>query len=335
MTQRPPSARGPRRSPARLLPALLLLFCLLLLAAMPGTAAARTLAVPDEHRTIAAAMAAAEAGDIILVGCGTYHEHDIAVTPGVQLWSGTLQPECVVIDAGGLGRVLVFAGGDSTTSVVGFTLRGGRVDGDGGAILCRDGSPRLARLHILENQARRGGGLAVVGDAAPVLVDCVIAGNVADLHGGGLYWHGDRDGRLERCTIERNRALGGGGLALAGSARLELRQVVLSGNEAAGSGGAAWVDGASLLAHECVLVANDGGLAGGAVATRNGRAHLIACTVADNSVDVTGGGLLVTGGALRLERTILAFNRGGALHGDGIGDLRVSASNVYGHDGGD
>ena len=97
-----------------------------------GPAAGRTIGVPGDAPSIKGAMIRARAGDIILVSCGTYREHDIIVKPGVSLWSGTLQPDCAVIDAGGRGRCLIFpAGADTTTRVVGFTLRGGTALGEG------------------------------------------------------------------------------------------------------------------------------------------------------------------------------------------------------------
>ncbi|MFH1843380.1 MAG: hypothetical protein ABIF77_09230, partial [bacterium] len=116
----------------------------------PGAARGATIAVPDDVATIGAALARARSGDIVLVSCGTYREHDLVVPSGVTMWSGTLRPECVVIDAGGRGRVLVCNDADSTTAVVGFTLTGGIAGGTGdagrgGAVFCRDAAVKLAR----------------------------------------------------------------------------------------------------------------------------------------------------------------------------------------------
>jgi len=213
---------------------------------------ARTLAVPESYPTLKAALDAASRGDIILVGCGTYHEHDLQVKPGVSLWSGTLQPDCVIIDADGRGRIFLFTDCDSTTSVVGFTLRNGRSDADGGAILCRDSSVRLSRLHILDSRARRGGGLASLGRGGPHLIDCEIKGNEADLHGGGLYWDISGGGSIERSTIERNQALAGGGLACREADRLLITSVTFQGNEAASSGGAVWLGGGAPGFDQCL-----------------------------------------------------------------------------------
>jgi len=326
------STRAGRGRP-RLRAGVLVLACALALAG--ASAQARTIAVPGETGSIAAAMARAVAGDIILVGCGTYYEADIAVTPGVSLWSGTLQPDCVVVDAQGRGRVLVFADCDSTTRVVGLTLRGGATDGDGGGVLCRNASPKLSRCILQDNRARRGGGLACQGRGGPSLEDCLIAGNQADLHGGGVLWDATGAGFLRGCRLANNQALAGGGIACLDDDGLVVHAGSLTGNEAAGSGGAVWVDGGAPEFRECLVANNRGGLAGGAVACRRGRPRLVNCTVADNAAEVTAGALLVVAGRPVLERSILAFNSHGAVTITGAGGADLSACNVYGHPAGD
>jgi hypothetical protein len=311
------------------------LLCGLALLLAVGPAGARTIAVPEDHATIRAAMSAAEAGDIILVGCGTYREHDLVVKAGVSLWSGTLQPDCVTIDARGRGRVLVFQPGAEAASVVGVTLRGGRSDGDGGAILCQDTAPRLARCNVLDSRARRGGGLYVGGDAAPVLEDCVIRGNTALLHGGGVAWNTPASGRLVRGTIQENRALAGGGLAVLRGEALILDEVTLSDNAAGGSGGGVWVGaGAPELLH-CLLIGNHGGLAGGAVSIGGGSPRLVSCTLADNAAESTGGGVLVREATPLIDRTIVAFNTATAVAVQDGGRPVLTQSNLWGHPGGD
>ncbi len=321
------------REPSWRTPATLVLGLALLLAA--GPASGRTIAVPEDHPTIRAAMAAAVAGDIILVGCGTYREHDLVVKAGVSLWSGTLQPDCVTIDAQGRGRVLIFEPGEAAASVVGLTLRGGRSDGDGGAILCQDAAPRLARCNVLDSRARRGAGLYVGGDAAPVLEDCVIRGNTALLHGGGVAWNTPASGRLQRGTLEANRALAGGGLAVLRGEALVLDQVTVSDNAAGGSGGGVWVGaGAPELLH-CLLVGNHGGLAGGAMSVSGGSPRLVSCTLADNAAETAGGGVLVRGATPLIDRTIVAFNTATAVAIEDGGRPLLTQTNLWGHPGGD
>ncbi len=312
-----------------------LVLAVALLALWPAVAPAGTIAVPGNAPTIKAALALARPGDIVLVECGVYRESGIRVPPGINLWSGTLQPDCVTIDAGGQGRVLEFAVCDSTTSVVGFTLRGGATDGDGGAVLCRDASPRLARCRIESSRARRGGGIAVLGDSAPRLEECTITGNEADDLGGGVFWQSAAAGRLVDGRISGNEATAGGGLAAIGADGLALTRMTIGDNRAGAAGGGVFCRDGGPRLDRCLLVGNIGGLGGGALAAVGGKPQLVGCTLADNDVDVLGGGLLLDDASPRLERTILAFNAGAALVVEGAGQPVLASCNIYGHPGGD
>ena len=79
-----PSAGGFWSASSRLYLSLALLALLL----APARSAARTWSVPGDASTIAGAVELAQSGDLILVGCGVYREHDIVLKAGVKLWSG-------------------------------------------------------------------------------------------------------------------------------------------------------------------------------------------------------------------------------------------------------
>lgn len=306
------------------------------LIAGPWPATARTLAVPDAYPTIGAALAEAAAGDFVLVSCGVYRERNLRVPPGVSLWSATLQPDCAVIDAEGRGRVLEFVGCDSTTAVVGLTLRGGRADGLGGLILCRDAAPRLSRCRLERGRADRGGGLACTGDRGPTLTDCEIVGNAAGDRGGGVFWAAEAAGRLTRCVLADNTALGvGGGLAVVTAADLRLEACRAIGNAAGVTGGGIWLGAGRLDLRDCVLARNAGGLGGGAVACGAARVEMLGCTLAENLADQGGAALYLHEGALAARRTLVAFNQPAALAGEPTIPPQVQQSNVYGHATGD
>lgn len=298
-------------------------------------AQAATLAVPEDHATIGAALQAASAGDIVLVGCGTYRERNLRIKTGVSLWSATLQPDCVIIDAEGRGRVLMFDACDTTTAVVGLTLRGGLTANDGGAILCRDAAPRIARCRVEASEARRGGGVAALGGRGPIIEDCVIVANTATDAGGGVFWSAGGGSRISRTTIDGNLAPMGGGLALSDPVDLLLEHVDIIENEAGGLGGGLWLAGGGLELRDSVLARNAAGLGGSALASQGARPRLLGCTVADNEADTNGPAVFLGGGSLLAERVLLAYNSPAAFGGDSPGNLDLSHCNIHGHADGD
>jgi hypothetical protein len=50
---------------------------------------ATNIRIPGDQPTIQAGLDAAVAGDTVLVGCGTYYEHDLTVMLGITLRSET------------------------------------------------------------------------------------------------------------------------------------------------------------------------------------------------------------------------------------------------------
>lgn len=282
------------------------------LLAQTAVVGAATVAVPGDAPTIARGLALARPGDIVLVSCGTYREHDLVIPAGVSLWSGSLQPGCVVIDAGGAGRVLLCEGVDSTSTVVGFTLTGGRAIGDGdagrgGAILCRNASPRLDKCVLRDNVAREGGALAVVGSGRPVVAACRFWRNEALNAGGAVIWRGVRGGRLDTCT--------------------------LFGNVAGSAGGGVYAVDAQVLLVDCTLAGNTAGVAGAGVALDASPARLIGCTLTDNRTDADGGVVLALGSSALLERCLIAFNDADEVAIEGGEVPQFLRCNLYGNVG--
>jgi hypothetical protein len=112
--------------------------------------------VPGDELTIHAGIAAASAGDSVLVAPGTYLEHEIGLRSGVSL-IGVGGPDSVAIDAEGQGTVLL-CDGASPGPVSGFTIKGGLAsNGSGGGLWCwGDCSLDLQDCVFLENSALDG-----------------------------------------------------------------------------------------------------------------------------------------------------------------------------------
>jgi hypothetical protein len=277
-------------------------------------AGAATIAVPGDAPTIARGLALARPGDVVLVACGTYREHDLVIPAGVSLWSGSMQPGCVVIDAAGAGRVLVCEGVDSTSAIVGFTLTGGRAQGDGdggrgGAVLCRNASPRLSKCVLRDNSAREGGAVAVVGSGHPILASCRLWKNEALDAGGAVVWRGARGGRLEGCELRDN---------VAGSA-----------------GGALYAVHASLALRDCLLADNTAGVAGAALALDDTQTRLTGCTLTGNHTETDGGVVLALDAATLFDRCLIVFNSADEMAAEGSAIPQLMRCDLYGNRGPD
>jgi len=142
----------------------------------------------------------------ILVAAGTYPIKDLSLKPYVDLYGG-YPPESwtsrdvaryhTVLHAQGRGRVLV---GADHAVVDGFTLRSGRVNGHGGAVLCDRTSPTLSNNTFQENSTSEppgylrgvfhqvgaeGGAIACLRYASPRIEHNLFVGNWTDIGGGG------------------------------------------------------------------------------------------------------------------------------------------------------
>ncbi len=286
----------------------------LLCAFQASTASARIWYIlPDgsgDAPTIQAGIDSAAAGDTVLVGCGTYIEHDITITTGgLVVRSESGHPDCATIDAELQGRVMYCLGLDASTRIEGLTLTGGlsargggigfesasptitncRFIGNestflGGGVDCRiSSSPTISQCHFIENSAAdSGGGLYCENFSSPTLDDCVFIENSSGHTGGGMRCESNSASVLTNCTFSGNVSDFGGGFICYSSATPSLANCTFSANTAHADGGGVYCGGYSTLAMSNVIVVfSSAGV--GVFCEGNSTAELSCCDLYENN----------------------------------------------------
>src|ERR1700710_1337203 len=151
----------------------------------------------SNYPTIQAAITASQAGDIVRVQPGTYHESIIFGSVPITLTStnpGDLNVvQATVIQGDASHSVVTFDKGQTTnTLLAGFTIRGGGGTplpalnnwAIGGGIFCSTSSPSIVGNIIEENHLSmsvpsRGGGIGCWGSAGPRIARNIIRSNSA------------------------------------------------------------------------------------------------------------------------------------------------------------
>jgi len=168
--------------------------------------------VPSEYFTIQSAIDAAEPGDTVIVDPCTYTENISFDGKNITLTSTNPDDPCIVagtvIDGGGSGPVVTFAGTeDATCKITGFTITGGNNSEDrGGGISGNYTQTTIENCVITNNAALHGGGMS---DCDGTIRQCFIGDNTAASHGGGLV---RCNAAITNCQIYNNTAYYGGGM---------------------------------------------------------------------------------------------------------------------------
>jgi predicted outer membrane repeat protein len=283
--------------------------CGLLLLMGPASAggAGSWTVLPDgsgDFATIQAALDAAQAGDVIELGDGTF--------------KGAGNRD---LDFGGKGLVLRSSSGSPGACII--DCEG--TEGDPHqAIDFHTGEPadaRVADLTITGGFAERGGAVAIYYKASPEFEDCVFTGNRA-LAGGAVYMRGASSSVFTACVFRQNTASGsgpsGGALHCEGTTALFDRclfEANIASGFAANGGGVACL-GSSATFADCEFIANESAEAtdycsGGGLHSRDGGPRLTNCLFRNNVTGLNGGAICCVDDALVLESCTLADNRGG------------------------
>jgi predicted outer membrane repeat protein len=250
-----------------------------LIPVLAGPLTARTWQIlPDgsgDCPTIQAGIDSAAVGDTVLVGCGSYYEHDIVLKAGIVVRSADEAASCATVDAQGLGRVFVSTGLADTTRLAGFTITGGQglpgTGYGGGGIHCTQSPLHVSHCVVTGNTSEFGGGVGCY-ESSLVLEKCRIEANQATgiswAAGGGMFCR-ESDPVLQNCDFVSNTAFG----------------LVLPGD-----GGGIFSENSDLEAIDCSFQGNASGAGGGGFYSYSfDNSILTGCTFSGNRSEGGGG----------------------------------------------
>lgn len=268
----------------------------------------------------------------------------ITLADGPLVLSNTLTPESIagtgenLLAISGNQRVQVFHIGENTTvSLSGLTISGGKTAADGGGI-DNAGNLTLSDSIVSGNSAASGGGIAngngslslirstVSGNSVNVIgggiassgmltaIDSVISGNSAG-NGGGLYNLATGVATLSGVTVRGNTSVyAGGGVFSSGT--LTLTRSTVSGNSS-GAGGGIFAHYGHATLDSVTLSGNTSVDAGGALQNNTATVTLLNSTVTGNSaITDRGGGISNNNGTTTVVNSTIAGNT--AAYGGGI-----------------
>lgn len=259
---------------------------------------AATIRVPANAPTIQIAIEKAQPLDTIVVDPGTYSE--VINFGGKVITVRSTNPSdpnvvaATVINAGGLGSVVTFTGGeDHNNSILdGFTITGGTIGIEGHS------SRAIIRHCVVRDNSNSG-----IYQADGLIEDCHILNN-------NYVGLNDCDGTIRRCIIDSNRG--------AGLSECDGTIIDSTVERSVGAG----VSGGSIDIIRCTIASNQNG--GTLYQTGDIEQSFI---IGNNSYGVDGGGGLV-------RNSVVAGNRGsGIAAAKNVLNCTVASNGGYGFQG--
>ncbi len=280
----------------------------LLLAAVPALA---TTYIVDpgpggDYDTIQEGLNAADNGDIVQVVAGTYTgdgNRDLYFPFHNVTLEGPSGAGMTIIDNQGQSghRLLNVSGAgiDTTTVIRGFTIQGGRLEGNNhgaGIIIQSNSSPRLENCIIRDNHSLdgNGGGAYVSGNCSPIFRDCTFDSNTAEFYGGALSCGNSSPATIWNCIFTNNQSTTQSGIASGGALSMSVdsgalvRNSWFEGNTSGLHGGAVGVYDSTPYFFDTVFLNNTAGERGGAVYGHISSGEYHNCTFVKNGAGDDG-----------------------------------------------
>jgi hypothetical protein len=284
-----------------------------------------------KYTNIAAAIAAAKAGDTISILDAVHTESNITVDRSLTIQGQGAAKTAV--DGAQNGTVFTVDAG-VTATFRNLTIRNGLSDASGGGIL-NDGTLTVNNSNFSNNVGVYGGGILNLGTLS--VFDSTFSSNSAALGGGGI-WNEDTM-TVTNSNFSNNGATGGGGIGNPGT--LTVIDGTFSGNGADGGGGIVTgngvLPGGSLTVINSTLSGNDaldgGGILNNSTVSGGGTLTVINSTFFDNFA-FGGGGIDSIGILAVINSTFLDNGTGGGATIEGFGSSSVKNTILAGGFGG-
>ncbi len=175
---------------------------------------AEVIKVPEDFETVQAAIDddGTEDGDTVLVAPGEYFENINFHRKNITLLGDQENPEEVIINANGEGRVVRIDMIENEAVLMGFTITGGYlIRGGGAGIFVMESSAIVRNCRIVENRTRTPGG-NVWGRGAGIdcssseltVTDCVFLDNRSGRYGGAIQCLLESIVNIRNCVFSRN-----------------------------------------------------------------------------------------------------------------------------------
>ena len=264
----------------------------------PGSAQAKRIFVPRDHKRLQAAIDAASTGDTVWVAKGTYYG-PFVIKKQLVLF-GEDGPEETILDGHDSVRVL-HVEGVARGAIFGFRIQNGKAPGGGGIYCLRDTALVIGSCVIQSNfQA----GVAAWQCGPLQIANSQISGN----KGSGLTASDSRV-QLFKVNFRDNQSPTGGGVSLV-STELIARDCLFEENRAGGgTGGGIYGESSPVRVMNFRFRGNSAAAGGGAVAVRDSGDLRIRNSFFAANHSSTGGAILTDLSSLDVQSSIFTKNR--------------------------
>ncbi|RPJ41476.1 MAG: hypothetical protein EHM19_11865, partial [Candidatus Latescibacterota bacterium] len=259
------------------------IYSLFLAFLLPVSAGAVVLRVPGEHPTIQSAVDAAAPGDTVLIAPGTYTDSVVVAGKEALFLIGEEGRDKTFLDGNDKGIPLRVDHGLGPLFVSGLTMQRGFTYTNGGGMVVQKTPVRI--------------------------VDCRFVANKAENSGGGLSLLNCPSVQVERCIFEGNFCIDEASAVSVVGGRGEFAENVIRGNF--GSLAAVFMQSACRV-RDNVIVQNECSAFGALAYQLALAAEIDGNTIAMNTGKEGMGALLIQMGRLKVERNLIAGNKGGA-----------------------